>query len=307
MITRRHMLSITAAAGGVSLLNIDGFAMNAPHIQVATWRGIALGGTASMQILHEDAQIAQNMLKNAVTELKRLEQIFSLYDPASSLSKLNRDGYLNMPPIELVMLLKTARQISVASNGLFDVTVQPIWEKFESAAPLEPGIIIDQKQIKITKQKITLGQGQKITLNGIAQGAITDHLMALIKKNDFQNLLLETGEISALGQNKNMRPWRVALGNDDGPVVELNNAALATSEAIPLILGGSASHFFNPYTKLPENHFNRVSVIAPNATYADGLSTALMLCEENDWPKILNHFKSMSLRTYFERKDGTRV
>jgi len=299
MITRRHMLTIAAAAGGASLLGLSSHA----KAHVTKWRGVALGGEASMHVIHPDPIIAENMIKSAVNELRRLEKIFSLYDPASSLSKLNEESRLEMPPIELVMLLNSARQISEASNGLFDVTVQPLWDHYQSSSLAYPDPIIGQKHMIIDRQAIILNQGQKITLNGIAQGAITDHLMEMFKNNGFSNLLLSTGEISAFGKNENNHFWSVALGHHGGTVLELNNAAVATSEAIPLKEGSSNSHFFNPLNGRNESYFNRVSVVAANATIADGLSTALMLSEEKNWPDIIDQFSSMPLSVHFERKD----
>ncbi len=304
MIQRRHMLKITAAAGGVGLFGLNSYAKT-PKVHLAKWHGIALGGTASMRVVHRDPEIANNMIKRAVSELRRLEKIFSLYDLNSSVVQLNRDGSLKMPPIELVMLLQSARQISKATDGLFDVSVQPLWDYYSkrSKQNQKPAPLLGQENILLNRQLITLKEGQKITLNGIAQGAITDHLMALFKKHGFNDILLGTGEISASGHNEKQRPWRVALGDKDGPKIDLQNAAVATSEAVPLKPNSTLSHFFNPHTGLCENHFNRVSVIAPNATYADGLSTALMLSEEEYWPFILDQFKSMPLTVHFERKD----
>ena len=304
MITRRHMLNITAAAGGISLLGFSLYGKSA-DVHVAKWQGIALGGKASMQVVHPDPAKAEAMIQSAVLELKRLEKIFSLYEANSSLVRLNEQGVLNMPPAELVMLLKTARQISIASDGLFDVSVQPLWDHYSKSLTNIEVPIIGQQHIAISRQKITLKKGQKITLNGIAQGAITDHLMALFMEHGFNDLLLETGEISAIGHSQNDRPWRVALGEVDGPVIALENAAVATSVAVPIRPDSSLSHFFNPHTGLSENHFNRVSVVAPNATYADGLSTALMLSEEKNWPKIKAHFEEMPFSVHFERKDNS--
>ena len=307
MITRRKMLALSAAVGGASVLGLAAQEFLLPG-QVASWQGIALGGQASMRIVHSDPAVAKNTLNLAITELRRLEKIFSLYDPESSISKLNKAGQLISPPIELVMVLKAARHISQASGGVFDVTVQPLWNFYSTKKTghiknVLP--VMGQERINISQDKITMAKGQKITLNGIAQGAITDQLMAFFRREGFTDLLLGTGEISAIGQSEEKQPWRVALGNKDGPVIDIHNAALATSEPFPLGSDSDKSHFFNPRTGKSEHHFNRVSVIAPNATLADGLSTALMLSEETSWSELLSHFKTIPLTLHFERLDGS--
>ena len=54
----------------------------------------------------------------------------SLYRPNSALSRLNRDGALDDPPIDLVRVLSESRAYSELSGGAFDVTVQPLWELY---------------------------------------------------------------------------------------------------------------------------------------------------------------------------------
>src|SRR5690606_40717482 len=56
-------------------------------------------------LLHPDAELANDLLRITVAEIRRLEAIFSLYRPDSALSRLNRDGRLAGPPLDFVELL----------------------------------------------------------------------------------------------------------------------------------------------------------------------------------------------------------
>ena len=92
-----------------------------------TWRGLALGAVASLQIHHPDRAAAEKLVRRSLEELRRLERLFSLYREDSMLVALNRRGVLEAPPAELVELLGEARRYSELTGGAFDPTVQPLW------------------------------------------------------------------------------------------------------------------------------------------------------------------------------------
>jgi len=293
-LSRRRVLGLFSGAAGLgAAATAAGSGGILKPVETAHWHGIALGGEASMTLVHQDGARARRVLQMAVTELERLEGVFSIYDPSSAVSRLNRDGYLSMPPMELVSLLSRAQHIHEASGGRFDVTVQPLWQNATNA------VLVGQSRITVSPAEIRLGAGQAITLNGIAQGAITDALTNLLKREGFSDLLLNTGEIRALGLSPDGDAWRVALGDPDGPKVPLAGMAVATSaRAAPKV------HLFDPITGQAGARFESVSVLAPNATLADGLSTALALAPESNWQAILSRFANTS--AYAVRLDGTR-
>ena len=300
-INRRHALGLFAGIAGVGIATQLGmFSRNT--LPTAHWRGIALGGEASMTLAHPHGEKAKEVLSKAVAELKRLEAIFSIYDPASAISKLNRDEALENPPMELVSLLSAARSISEKSNGRFDITVQPLWEQRynqeNTNSQAEALALVGQEHIKFNQNRIALALGQKITLNGIAQGAITDHLIQLLKREGFDNVLLNTGEIRSLGSSPDGDTWNVALESPDGEKIKLSNMAVATSS-----ISANKAHLFDPKTGQGGSLFKSVSVIAPTATLADGLSTTLSLTPEEEWEQILQHYEQSYI--YAERHDDT--
>lgn len=310
MINRRKLLQISAAAAGMGLMSA-GTSVLADDKKIVRWRGVALGGEASMTLAHADPARAKEVMAMAVEELQRLEEIFSLYSKTSALYELNSSATLHRPPAELVMLLSTARQISEASSGIFDITVQPLWDHYNHAPETDStglgGVLalVGQQSLTIARDVVSMNQGQKITLNGIAQGAITDHLTALFKREGFGDILLGTGEIRAMGSKADAKPWRVALGGVGGPVIELANSAIATSEPITEMIAGGNVHLFDPHSGLGKNLYKRVSVQASTATIADGLSTALSLMPQDQWPILLKQYSALVKAVYVERLDGS--
>ncbi len=86
-ISRRRFLAMTA------VLPLAGRA--SASTPVARFRGAALGSAASLTLAHPEAD---RIATRVWAEVERLENVFSLYKPESSLSRLNAAGALEGPP-----------------------------------------------------------------------------------------------------------------------------------------------------------------------------------------------------------------
>ena len=124
-LSRRRFICIAAAAAGLELVPLRPGAHAQTHL--VTWRGVALGAVATMQVHHPDRAVAEHLVEACIREVRRLERIFSLYRDDSRLVALNRRGVLEAPPPELVELLGESRRYAEATGGAFDPTVQSLW------------------------------------------------------------------------------------------------------------------------------------------------------------------------------------
>ena len=292
--TRRRFIAIAAAAAGLPLAAFPAGAAGArPH----RWSGIALGARAEIVLHDPDAARARRLIARCVAEIDRLEDVFSLYRPESALCRLNRAGRLTAPPLELVALLAEARFFSERTGGAFDITVQPLWRLYAAhfarpgahasgpgeAARARAQALVGYTAIAIDGPEIRFARpGMAVTLNGIAQGYITDRVATLLQDAGMTDVLLDIGEARALGRHPDGRPWRVGLRRAAEPetvvrTIALAESAVATSAGIasPFDSSGCHHHLFDPATGRPARTAGQVSVIAPSATMADALSTAL--------------------------------
>ena len=292
--TRRRFIAIAAAAAGLPFAALRAGAATAP---LHRWSGIALGAAAEIVLHDPDAARARRLIARCVAEIDRLEDVFSLYRPESAVSRLNRDGRLAAPPFELVALLAEARTYSERTEGAFDATVQPLWRLYAAhftragADPRGPGeaehararALVDYRAVEVEPAEVRFARpGMAVTLNGIAQGYITDRVAALLQDAGMSDVLLDIGEVRALGRHPDGRPWHVGLRHAAEPetvarTVTLSDRAVATSAGIasPFDASGRHHHLFDPATGRPAPGAGQVSVIAPRATMADALSTAL--------------------------------
>ena len=125
-----------------------------------------------------------------------------------------------------------------------------------------------------------------VTLNGIAQGDITDRVAKLLATEGLTNSLIDLGEMRALGEHPEGRPWRVGVKDpfDSGSLVtqlNLTNRAIATSSVTGTVFdtSGRQHHLFDPKSGRPSHGLISASVIARRATDADAFSTALLTAD----------------------------
>jgi len=288
--TRRRFIAISAAAMGLAAA--PAFAA----VPLYQWRGRALGAAAEISLRHPDPGAAKSAVSACVAEVARLEAEFSLYRPDSALTRLNRDGRLGAPSHDMVRLLSECGRYGMLTDGAFDATVQPLWQVYADyfrdadAGPDGPGDAavasalarVDHRAVHVTPGRIWLKRpAMALTLNGIAQGYITDRVADLLRDRGFAQVLIDLGEMRALGGN-GTRPWRVALmdpftGAPGKTPLMLRDQAVATSAGYGTRFGAQDRfhHLFDPRTGRSTHRYASVSVIARTASQADALSTAI--------------------------------
>jgi len=309
-ITRRKFLSISSVTLGLSLLPLSLSA----NMKRASWEGTALGAQSSILLYHLDQKYIENSLNECVKEIRRLEKIFSLFHRNSSIVQLNKQGFLNNPPKELVELLSFSNRISQLSHGAFDITVQPLWnlhakyysknKNFQSREfqkdLVEAKKNIGFENISINKKRIEFKKkNMSITLNGIAQGFITDKITELLSKKGFSNALISLGEIRGLGKHNNGNTWKIGFPKIENSkklpnYVELKNQAISSSAGYGTKFNENYHHLFNPKTGTSANFTKNVTILAPTATLADALSTTIAVMPKEESIKLLKSFKNVS-------------
>lgn len=286
-VTRRRFLAISAAAAALPSSAIG----MAPTVR---WRGVALGAAASMTLAGIGEAEAAPLIARVTSEIGRLEAIFSLYRAGSALSRLNRTGSLVAPPPEMLELFALCGAIHRQTGGAFDPTIQPLWALHAEAVvagriPSEADIEIARARTGWAGVRFDSGgvafdrTGMALTLNGIAQGYIADRVADLLRFGGMAGVLVDMGEIRAVGTRADGTSWRVGIAAPDRgrppEPVRLVDRALATSAPLGTVLdrAGKVGHIMDPRSGRPRALWRQVSVSAPRAALADGLSTAFCL------------------------------
>ena len=296
-LTRRRAISILATAiGGVAC----GSSTANRAVHEHEWRGLAMGTDARIIFSGVDYASAHAAATTITVEIERLERALSLFRDDSEIVRLNRDKTLPEPTGDMYRALALALEVAGATDGLFDPTVQALWETYAdwfAAAPdadVPPrGLIVQAldavnwRKIGLARNCISLGENQRVTLNGLAQGYVTDRIADLLRLRGFDRVLVDLGEQRALGPRRDGAAWLIARPGTTG--IELTEGALATSEGSGCILGaaGAVHHLFDPRTGCSSRQWRRVTVHHRSAAVADALSTAFYAASTRELADLL--------------------
>ncbi len=221
----------------------------------------------------------------------------------------------NSPSQDLLVVLSASLRLAELSGGAFDVSVQPLWNLyarhfFAGAAPAPEGPsrqalelalkLVDWRAIELGPRRVALERpGMGLTLNGVAQGYVTDRVTAILRAGGCKRILANLGgsEISAFRLNASDAPWRIGLADPKQPdefatILNLSNGALCTSGGYgtKFEASGRFHHLFDPLTGASANHYIASSVWAPSALVADALSTALYVTPAARTVLLMAHF-----------------
>lgn len=270
-----------------------------------TQTGSALGTKVALTVYHPNSHVAYTAMEEALAAIDRVESIMSLYRPDSQLCQLNRDGKLLEPHPHLTAILDAANNLSKISLGAFDISVQPLWQSYESASkrgrlPTSSEISVAQQKvnwrdIEISNDRISFQKsGMAITLNGIAQGFAADEAAKALSKYGINHALIDSGEISTVGQPASKDSWNIAIKHPRKTdsfhaLTALRNRCLATSGDYETTFSSNYEqhHLLDPRTGKSPRELSSVTIAAPTATEADALSTAVFLMGQDKGKELI--------------------
>jgi thiamine biosynthesis lipoprotein len=243
---------------------------------------------------------ADRAMDRAFAEVARLEGIFSTYRPDSDVSRLNRAaaGQAVAVSAEVIELLAKSREVSAATRGAFDVTVGPLiglWRKAAEMDALPAAEALDAARARVGMGHLTVAgqqisrrrEGVELNFGAIGKGYALDRAAEALRAEGIDAALLNFGgQVLVAGLPPGQLYWTVEVRDPDDPwdparrlsEVRLAAGSVATSADYArgmTVAGRLYSHILDPRTGAPVAGMRSVTVIAPTATEADALSTAL--------------------------------
>ena len=269
-------------------------------------QGYTMGTTYHITLSQAQATNPQTLQAGIDQRLQQLNQIFSTYIPDSEISRFNRATAKVWFPVspDLVAVVRQAEQISLLSQGYFDISLAPLinlWGfgrqfKLDDVPP-------DAKAIAAERAKVGYQQlhwrvsppglkkqipSLEIDTSALAKGYAVDQIALWLQQQGFSNYLVEIGgELRTRGQNPGAQAWQVAIEKPTiaqrsiQQVISVSNIAVASSGNYRNYFeyqGQSYGHSLNPFTGYPvSDSWAAVTVLADNTMLADAWATALMV------------------------------
>jgi len=256
-------------------------------------------------VLHGPDRVAlQSAGEMAIREIERIGKRFSFYDPASELSRLNRQAFKREMVVagDFFELLLLCDGLFKSTNGFFDPTIGPLMKLWLAGAEKKkaPTPAAIQKAIAITGWNGVcldarnysvhfLNEGLQIDLGGIAKGWAIDEAVQLLVEAGVSKALVHggTSSVRAIGTLDDQKHWTVGIQDPyhrQGDAqwfstVELNDRALSVSA----VNGKSFvdqnleyGHIINPKSGLAKTGPYVAWVTGSTAVTCDAWSTALL-------------------------------
>ncbi|MFZ5875567.1 MAG: FAD:protein FMN transferase [Nitrospirota bacterium] len=274
-----------------------------------------MGSVLQVTLPMHDPTRSNELFGAGFAEAARVERLLSAFDPASELSRLNRDagrGPVVAAP-ELVGVIQRAQEWSKASGGAVDATVSPLtrlWRSRDerqgrSSGPPSPDDIrsrldhVGWHRVRLDEERGTVAYGSsgvQLEFGAMGKGYAVDRVVRTLVAAGVSSALVDFGSTTyALGRPPNAESWRVGIRHPRDPnrivsVARLVDRAVSTSgddqQAI-FINGTRYGHIIDPRTGWPADAAVAASVIAPAAWQADALSTAAFVLGPRDGISLL--------------------
>jgi thiamine biosynthesis lipoprotein len=278
--------------------------------------GPTMGSTYSIKYVRRaDLPAPADVQVEVEKILTEVDQQMSTYRSDSAIERFNAlpANRCQKMPAPILELVRVGEQLSVQSEGSFDLTVEPLlnlWgfgpqareERIPTAQALaEVRQRVGHDHLRIEGDQLCKDAAVEVDFNSIAAGYAVDTIAARLEALGIQDYLAEaTGELKAAGRKLDGTPWRIALEEprDDQQVAEriiaIDGYGLSTSGDYRNYFvqdGQRFSHTFDARTGQPVSHsLASVTVIHPSALMADGLSTLLLILgPERGWDYAEKH------------------
>jgi len=285
---------------------------DAPNLRRFETTGVEMAVPVRLLLYAGDQRTANRASAAARAEIRRLDAVFSDYDPASEARRLCDGAKVGSPmhvSDDLFRILAASQQLSLASGGAFDVTVGPLSKLWRRT--LRRGVLPDAEAIADARNRaghklVELDPGQstvtllkprmRLDFGGIAKGYALDAALEVLRRHGITRALLEFGGDIRLGDAPpDRKGWRIGIDrlDNEGPprhILVLANVAVATSGDASQhvkIDGRRYSHVVDPRSGIALADHGSVTVIAPNAMTADGLASAVSVLGPTEGLKLV--------------------
>jgi thiamine biosynthesis lipoprotein len=272
-----------------------------PPLANAEWfqREEAIMGTrVAVELWSEDRALAERAMDAVIAEMRRTDELMSTYKPESQLSQVNAHAHERPVQVDpdIVEVVERSFDVSRLSGGAFDITYASVGYLYDYRAHQKPTDAqiaaalpgVDFRKVQVDREAHTirfLREGVRIDLGGIAKGYAVDRAVQHLRELGIRHAMVNAGGDTRLLGDRRGKPWMVGIRDprSAGRVVmrvPLADEAISTSGDYERYFeedGVLYHHILVPSTGRSARGVRSATVIGPDATLTDGLSTTLFV------------------------------
>lgn len=273
-----------------------------------------MGTKVSVQLWHQDKSRGEAAVQAVMEEFRRLDKKLSPYIEESELALVNRMAASEPVVIseEFYRLLETSHVYSELTKGAFDITFASIGHRYDYRKGVKPSDstidtalpLIDYRNIRLAAANRTVSfekPGVRIDLGGIAKGYAVDRGIELLQQRGIGHALISAGGDSRLLGDHRGRPWHIGIQAPRdkermAAMLPLVDNAISTSGDYERFFerdGVRYHHIISPKTGRSAGTLQSVTIIGPNATRTDALSTSVFVLGAEKGMALVNRLEDV--------------
>jgi len=304
-----------------------------PPVREFKISGQAQGTTYAASYFAKDSLVTKSQIDSI---LNVIDLSMSLYRPNSIINQFNANKIVKIKVDEhMAAVLNKSFQINKETDGLFDITIQPLmrlWGFYRERGQNYPpdtsrvnaflNSTTGMDKIKFRNNVLSKKNNHvEIDLNGIAQGYSVDVVADFMEAKGIASYVFELGgEIRAKGPKPDQSLIKIGI---EGPAanefdepgfkyqVAFAEGAITTSGSYGKYVvynGKNYGHIINPKTGYPvSGEIISVTVFSKKAIDADGYDHALMLMPVEKAIEFVEAKKDLEAYIIYKKADGTVV
>ncbi len=291
-------LQLTALS--LSLVMLCGCSFSAQHSDTAAEEAsrdiFAMDTFMSLKAYGEHADTALGIASERILSL---EEILSVTNESSDTWSINHaDGAAVAVSSDTMVLLETAGNIGIKTDGALDITLYPVLQAWgfttdtqqvpDARTLAEVLELVDFRRISLEGGSVQLPAGMQIDFGALAKGYAGDCVIEILKEHDITSAIVNLGgNVQTLGMKPDGTPWKIGVQNpfdtsEQLCILEVADKAVITSGNYERYFTGDDGqkywHILDPADGCPaDNGLVSVTVVGESGLLCDALSTALFV------------------------------
>jgi thiamine biosynthesis lipoprotein len=268
-----------------------------------------MGTRISVELFHANPDLVRQGIETVMREMRRIDARMSPYIETSELARLNASAQQQAfaTSEELFSLIQRSLGFSEISGGAFDITFASAGFLYDYRNRTRPdetqrkkaAALINYRKLVLDHDNATIAfskPGMRIDLGGIAKGHAVDRCISLLRELGVKQALVTAGGDSRMIGDRWGRPWSIGVRdprNEDKltAVIPLQDVAVSTSGDYQRYFeedGIRYHHIINPTSGDSARALRSVTIIGPDATTTDALSTSVFVMGRESGLELIN-------------------
>ena len=321
----KSIITVCAVLALISLCGCDRSAIG----KSTSKSGLYFDTVVSVEIYDSSSENTEDVLNGCMEICSHYENLFNKNIETSDIARINSNSGKSVKvDKDTVALLSEALKYCDSSDGLFDITINPVsslWDFHEQNGDIpdaskirEALLLVDHNNIRIDEANntVTLKKvGASIDIGAVAKGFIADRIADYLISCSVSSAIINMGgDMRLIGSKPSKEPFRIGINDPfgDGPpllVLSLSDISVATSgtyERYIMSNGKRYHHILDKNTGYSvQTDIESVTVITKRSVDADCLCTLCILLGYERASEFIE--KTPETEAVFILSDGTVI